>query len=189
MISPERFTDQAREALGRAQERVVRLRHPALDLEHVLAALLSPPEGLVGDALKRLGVDAQAIAQRLDAELARRPRGMAAGGGFITTRAKAVLEAAASEAQHAGDSYIGTDHLLAAALADQAAPSTRLLAEVGLERQSLRLAIGELRGGRTVDSPDAETKSQALEQYGVDLTALARDGQLDPVIGRDEETT
>src|SRR5439155_22198837 len=77
MISPERFTDQAREALGRAQESVARLRHPALDVEHVLLALFSQPEGLVADAVKRLGADARVAAQRLEAELGRRQVGTA----------------------------------------------------------------------------------------------------------------
>ncbi len=189
MVPAERFTDQAREALGRAQASVVRMRHPAFDTEHLLLALLSQPEGLVADALKRLGVDPTQATRRLEAELARRPKGNSGpnAGLYITTRAKAVIEAASDEAQRRGDAFIGTEHLLLAALADSTDPATRLLAACGIEREALTRVFDEIRNGRTVDSPGAETKFQALEKYGVDLTALAKEGKLDPVIGREEE--
>jgi len=190
MISPERFTDQAREALGRAQERVVRLRHPALDTDHLLLALVGQPEGLVAEALKRLDVDAALAATRLETVLNGRPRGnVAQGGPYITTRAKAALDAAAADAQQRGDAFVGTEHLILAALSGEETVGTRILAELGLGREALAATFEHVRGGRKVDSPGAETKFQALEKYGVDLTALAKAGKLDPVIGRDEEIT
>src|SRR5204862_150857 len=138
MISPERFTDQAREALGRAQERVVRLRHPALDTDHLLLALVGQPEGLVAEALKRLGVDAALAATGLETVLSGRPRGNAAPGGpYITTRAKAALDAAAADAQQRGDAFIGTEHLILAALSGEETVGTRILADLGLGREAL----------------------------------------------------
>jgi ATP-dependent Clp protease ATP-binding subunit ClpC len=187
MIPFDKFTEQARNALSRAQELLGRLRHNALDVEHLLLVLLGQGEGLVADALKAADFDRRPALLKLQEELSRRPRAMNSGQLYMTARLKEVLDRAMADAERRGDEFVGTEHLLLAILNDANDPAARILTAGGLETNQLTQAFDEIRGGRTVDEPDAETKFQALEKYGVDLTGLAEADQLDPVIGRDEE--
>jgi ATP-dependent Clp protease ATP-binding subunit ClpC len=188
VIPLERFTEEAREALARVQQLLVRLRHNQLDAEHLLLALLGEPDGLVKAAFQKLdGFQAATLLAWLRAELSRRPVAAQPGPMYITPRAKAVLDAALADAQQRGDQFAGTEHLLLALLADPRDELTQAAERAGLSRAALAQAFAQVRGGRTVDSPTAENSFQALEKYGVDLTALATDGKLDPVIGREEE--
>jgi ATP-dependent Clp protease ATP-binding subunit ClpC len=183
----EKLTEQLREALAAAQQMAGQLRHQALDSEHLALALLAQPRGLVSEAMAQLNVDPQPAIQRLKAELVRRPRAMQPGQGMITARAKAAIDNAVVLAEQQGSQFAGTEHLLMALLSDRSDPLAGLLAESGLDPRALELAFQQVRGGRTVDDATAETSFQALKKFGTDLTDLAREGKLDPVIGRDEE--
>jgi ATP-dependent Clp protease ATP-binding subunit ClpC len=188
LIPLERFTEEAREALARVQQLLLRLRHNQLDAEHLLLALLGEPDGLVKAAFQKLdGFQPTLLLEWLRAELSHRPVAAQTGAIYVTARAKQALDQALADAQQRGDQYAGTEHLLLALLADPRDDLTQAAERAGLNRAVLARAFDEVRGGRTVDSPSAEGSFQALEKYGVDLTALATEGKLDPVIGRDEE--
>ncbi|HEY3058665.1 MAG TPA: AAA family ATPase, partial [Chloroflexota bacterium] len=187
MIPLERFTNEARAALERVQQLLLRLRHNQLDAEHLLLGLLGEPDGLIKAAFEKL--DAFQPAQLLEwlrTELERRPVAPQPGAIFITSRARIVFQQALQNAQNRGDQFAGTEHLLLALLADPRDELTQAAERAGLTYAALEQAFEQVRGGRTVDSA-AEGSFQSLEKYGVDLTALANEGKLDPVIGREEE--
>jgi ATP-dependent Clp protease ATP-binding subunit ClpC len=188
LIPLERFTDEAREALARVQQLLLRLHHNQLDAEHLLLALLGEPDGLIKAAFQKLdGFQPAALLEWLRGELSRRPVAAQSGAIYLTPRANKALEAALVDAQQRGDQFASTEHLLLALLADPRDELTQAAERAGLNRAALARAFDEVRGGRNVDSPTAEGSFQALEKYGVDLTALAADGKLDPVIGREDE--
>jgi ATP-dependent Clp protease ATP-binding subunit ClpC len=188
VIPLERFTDEVREAFARVQQLLMRLRHNQLDAEHLLLALLGEPDGLIRAAFQQLeGFQAAVLLAWLRAELGRRPVAAQQGALYVTPRARKALDAALADAQQRGDQFAGTEHLLLALLADPADELTQAAERAGLSRAALAKAFEEVRGGRSVDSPSAESTFQALEKYGVDLTALANQGKLDPVIGREDE--
>ena len=189
MIPVEKLTEQARQALGRSQDLLLKLRHNALDSEHLLLILLGQRDGLVPLAFKHLGVSPAPILDRLQRDLAARPATLNGSSLYITNRVSAAFQRAQEDADRRGDQYVGTEHLLLATLADPTDPASRMFGSFDLDRARLEAAFDAVRGGRTVDDPSAETRFQALEKYGVDLTELARQGKLDPVIGRDQEIT
>ncbi|MBV9899337.1 MAG: AAA family ATPase [Chloroflexi bacterium] len=184
----EKLTDEAREALARVQQLLLRLRHNQLDAEHLLLALLGEPDGLIKAAFQKLdSFQAAALLEWLRAELGRRPVAAQPGAIYLTPRAKQTLDAALADAERRGDQFVGTEHVLLALISDPLDPLTQAAERAGLTRAALAKAFAEVRAGRGVDSPTAESSFQALEKYGVDLTKLAQDGKLDPVIGREEE--
>jgi ATP-dependent Clp protease ATP-binding subunit ClpC len=188
LIPLERFTDEARAALARVQQLLLRLRHNQLDAEHLLLALLGEPDGLVKAAFQKLnGFEPAQLLEWLRSELSRRPVAAQSGAMYVTPRAKQALDEALADAERRGDQFAGTEHLLLALLANPRDELTLAAERAGLSRAALARAFEEVRGGRPVDSPSAEGSFQALEKYGVDLTALAAEGKLDPVIGREEE--
>jgi len=193
LIPLEKFTEQARRVLANVQQLLARLRHNQLDSEHLLVALLGEPDSLVQAAFQRqTGFAPAKLLEWLRADLARRPTATATSTGapdalYVTPRAHAAIQAALADAERRGDQYAGTEHLLLALLADPRDPLTRAAEQAGLDRATLAKAFEEVRGGRKMDSPTSETAGQALDKYGVDLTALAAEGKLDPVIGRDAE--
>src|SRR3954470_8210369 len=189
MIPVEKLTEQARMALGRSQDLLLKLRHNALDSEHLLLILLGQREGLVPLAFKHLDASPAPALERLQHDLAARPATLNSSSLYITNRVSAAFQRAQEDAERRGDQFVGTEHLLLATLADPADPASRLFESLGLGREKLEAAFDAVRGGRTVDDPAAETRFQALEKYGVDLTALALHGKLDPVIGREQEIT
>ena len=171
MIPLERFTDEAREALARVQQLLLRLRHNQLDAEHLLLGLLGEPDGLVKAAFQKLdGFQPALLLEWLRTELGRRPVATQTGALYITPRAKQALDQALADAQQRGDQFAGTEHLLLALLADPRDELTQAAERAGLNRAVLAQAFEEVRGGRTVDSSSAESSFQALEKYGVDLT-------------------
>jgi ATP-dependent Clp protease ATP-binding subunit ClpC len=189
LIPLEQFTDEAREALARVQQLLLRLRHNQLDAEHLLLGLLGEPDGLVKAAFQKLdGFQPALLLEWLRGELSRRPIAAQQNGAiYVTARAKQALDQALADAQQRGDQFASTEHLLLALIADPRDELTQAAERAGLNRAMLAKAFDEVRGGRTVDSPSAEGSFQALEKYGVDLTALAEAGKLDPVIGREDE--
>jgi ATP-dependent Clp protease ATP-binding subunit ClpB len=162
--------------------------HTQLEPEHLLAALATQQDGVVPAILQRLGVPPATIESEIEPRLAAFARASGAQQPSISNRSARVLDAAQREAERLKDEYISTEHLLLA-LADEnhSGDAGRTLARLGVTRDRIYETLQQIRGGQRVTSPNPETTYQALEQYGRDLTVLARQGKLDPVIGRDEE--
>ncbi len=191
MMRFDRFTERAQEAAQRAAEIIQRYGHNQIDTEHILLALIEQPGGVIPQILEKLNVSAQALTERLDATLRVSPKANIFGGGagqiFITPRVKRIIDLANEEANRLKDEYISTEHIFLAILTERNTPAARILESAGLNRDRVYDAIQDLRGGQRVTDPQAETKYRTLEKYSRDLTQLAREGKLDPVIGRDEE--
>ncbi len=187
----EQFTEKAKEVISLAQDILLEYHHNQLDVEHLLLALLKQKEGLASQILERCKVDPQVVAREVEEALQRFPQIYYQEGGemqiYLTPRAKSVLDNAEEEAQRLKDSYVGVEHLLIAVAREESGASSRILKSHGVDVEKIYQALQEIRGKRRVDDPYAEGKYMALEKYGRDLTQLAREGKLDPVIGRDEE--
>jgi len=181
----DRFTEKAQEAIVAAQQLAERLQSPVLDAEHILSALIEPDDGVPAETLRRLGVDLPAFRQELAGILAKRAR-IQGGSLTLDPRAKRVVERAQEEARRLGDEYTSTEHLLIG-IADVGGEAQKLLERHGAGKEPILGALASVRGGQRVTSPNPEGTYQALEKYGRDLTAEARAGRLDPVIGRDDE--
>jgi ATP-dependent Clp protease ATP-binding subunit ClpB len=185
-----RFTEKLQEAIRSAQSKAVRYGHQQIDVEHLLASLLEQENGLATSILAKAGVQPEGILKRLEAELERMPKVSGPSGGpeqvFVTQRLNRLLTRAEDEAAKLKDEYISVEHVLLAALDDSAAAG-KILKEFGLSRERLMQALREVRGSQRVTSPNPEATYESLEKYGRDLTKLASQGKLDPVIGRDEE--
>ena len=189
-MDSDRLTRKSREALQSAGEHALRAAHSEVDGEHLLLALLEAPEGLLPRLMERLELDTRAPRAALVAALARRPRLGDAGGGQLlpSRRLQQLLLKAEDEAKALGDAYVSVEHIALAFLAEgSSSVAGRALAAAGLEREKLLGALASLRGGRRVESEDPEEGWEALAKYGSDLVALAAEGKLDPVIGRDAE--
>ncbi len=181
----DRFTQKAQEAIIAAQQLAERLESPVLDAEHLLSALVEPDDGVPAETLRRLGVDLPSFRGELAAILARRAK-IRGGSLNLDPRAKRVVDRAQEEARRLGDEYTSTEHLLLGA-AEVGGEGQKLLDKHAAGREAILGALASVRGGQRVTSPNPEATYQALEKYGRDLTAEARAGKLDPVIGRDEE--
>ena len=191
MMRFDRFTERAQEAAQRAAEIIQRYGHNQIDSEHILLALIEQPQGVIPQILEILKVDPNTLAERLDYILRTSPKASIFGGGagqiFITPRVKRIVDVANEEASKLKDEYISTEHLFLAILSERNTPAARLLEGAGITRERVLDAIMQLRGGQRVTDPGAETRYRTLEKYSRDLTQLAREGKLDPVIGRDTE--
>ncbi len=191
MMRFDRFTERAQDAAARAYEILQRYGHNQIDTEHVLLALLEQPEGVIPQLLEKMGADADAIAAKTDEILKKSPKASIYGGGagqiFMTPRVKRVVDVSQEEATKLKDEYISTEHLLLAILSETRTEVARILREEGVTRDKTLDAINTIRGGQRVTDPQAESRYRTLEKYSRDLTKLAHDGKLDPVIGRDEE--
>ncbi|MEJ2747687.1 MAG: AAA family ATPase [Anaerolineae bacterium] len=187
----DRFTERAQDAAARAYEIVQRYRHTQVDTEHLFLALLEQKDGAVPQLLSELNVDVAAMQSRLDEELRASPKVAVYGGGvgqiFYTPRIRTVLELAQGEANRLKDEFISTEHIFLAILSERNTASARILQEFGVTRERVLNGIEELRGGKKVTDRQAESRYRTLEKYSRDLTKLAREGKLDPVIGRDDE--
>ncbi len=191
MMRFDRFTERAQEAAQRAAEIIQRYGHNQIDTEHILLALIEQPGGVIPQILEKLSVSPDALVERLDATLRASPKANIFGGGagqiFITPRVKRIIDLANEEANRLKDEYISTEHIFLAILTERNTPAARILESAGLTRDRVYDAIQDLRGGQRVTDPQAETRYRTLEKYSRDLTQLAREGKLDPVIGRDNE--
>lgn len=188
VLRPDEFTDAARETLHESQQIVQRYRHIQWDSEYVLMALLERQDGVVADALREIGADAQGMRRRLHDALDRLPKtdGKAAQI-YQTPRVSRLLYAAKAESERLQDAYISAEHLLIALTQDAQDPAARFLAEFGVTQEAVYQALQKARGAHRVDDPRAESRYRSLERYSVDLTQLAKDGKLDPIVGRDDE--
>ncbi|RME89747.1 MAG: AAA family ATPase, partial [Anaerolineae bacterium] len=191
MMRFDRFTERAQEAAQRAAEIIQRYGHNQIDTEHILLALIEQPGGVIPQILEKLNISPQALIERLDATLRASPKASIFGGGagqiFITPRVKRIIDLANGEANRLKDEYISTEHIFLAILSERNTPAARILESAGITRDRVYDAIQEIRGGQRVTDRQAESRYRTLEKYSRDLTQLAREGKLDPVIGRDTE--
>jgi ATP-dependent Clp protease ATP-binding subunit ClpC len=191
MMRFDRFTERAQEAAQRAAEIIQRYGHNQIDTEHILLALIEQPGGVIPQILEKLNVSPDVLVERIDTTLRASPKANIFGGGagqiFITPRVKRIVDQANEEANRLKDEYISTEHIFLAILTERNTPAARILEAAGLTRDRVYDAIQDLRGGQRVTDPQAESRYRTLEKYSRDLTQLAREGKLDPVIGRDTE--
>ena len=187
-LKPEQFTEQAQEVLHNSEEMVRRYKHSQWDVEHVLTALLDMEKGTPEDILSELGIEADAVKARLHHMLEAAPKVTNQNNQIYSPpRAAQLLENAKSEADRLKDEYIGAEHLFIAATMETQGDSAEILKEFGIDQEKVYQALMTVRGGHRVDDPRAESHYRSLEKYTIDLTKLAREGKLDPVVGRDDE--
>jgi ATP-dependent Clp protease ATP-binding subunit ClpC len=187
-LKPERFTEQAQEVLAASQELVRRYRHNQWDVEHVLLALLEQEKGITRDIFQMLGVGTDVVKRRVAATLEGFPQvTYQAGQIYATPRITALLENASREADRLKDEFVSTEHLLIAIAGETRGEAATILAESGINQEKMYQALQKIRGSHRVTDRQAESKYRSLEKYGHDLTELARQGKLDPVIGRENE--
>ena len=184
----EKFTEQANEALQASQQLVTQYKHSQWDIEHVLLALLMQRQGLVGDILKEMEVDSEVVRNQVDAALGKTAKvEYQSGQIFATPRIAEMMNRADEEAKRMKDDFISTEHLLIAIADDDKGEAGKILNTAGVNKEKIYAALQKVRGGHRVTDTHAESKYRSLEKYGRDLTELAREDKLDPVIGREEE--
>ena len=190
MIDLNRFTTQAQDAFADAQTILKRFEQNQLDDEQLLLAMLEAEKSVVNQIFSNLNVDVRTVRGDLEAALAKRTRATVSslenGQVFITPRLKKLMDEAALEADRLKDQYISTEHLLLA-MVETGGEVSDLLRRQNITKNNIYAILKTIRGGKSVDSPNAEDNYQALQKYGRDLTEVARSGKLDPVIGRQEE--
>jgi ATP-dependent Clp protease ATP-binding subunit ClpB len=187
-MDASKFTTRSQEAINTAIQTAASGGHPQVEAVHLLAALLAQPDGIARSLFEAAGVQSAAVVAGIEAELRKLPAasGTTVGAPSYSRAALQILGTANDLAGEMNDDYVSTEHLLIAA-ATVDSPAGRVLREAGATAEALRGALTSVRGSRRVTSQDPESTYQALEKYAVDLTAAAREGKLDPVIGRDAE--
>jgi len=189
-MATNKFTEKLQEALSSAQNAALTAHNQAVDVEHLAAALLGENDGLAASILNLTGIDRAAVLRKLESEL--KKISQVTGGGsdsaqvYATQRLGRVLARAEQEAGKLKDEYVSVEHVLIAML-DEPGAASKILREAGLTHDKLMSVLKQVRGNQRVTSANPEATYQALERYGRDLTKLAAQGKLDPVIGRDEE--
>jgi len=185
----EKYTERSRGFIQSAQSLAVREGHQQFSPLHILKVLLDDSEGLAGGLIDRAGGNSRAILKATEDALAKLPKvsGSGAGQVYLAPETARALDAAEQAAEKAGDNFVTVERLLLALAVDRQSEAGQILAKGGVTAQNLNAAINALRKGRTADSATAENAYDALKKYSRDLTQAARDGKLDPVIGRDEE--
>jgi len=185
----DKLTIKSQEALAESQRIAHEFSHQAVDCEHLLLALMRQGESLVPELLEKIGLPVAKLQPEVEKELTRRHKvtGTSSSDVFSSQELKKALDAAQSEANKLKDDYISTEHLLLGILDAGGSALKQILKAQGLKRDTVLKALVDLRGNQRVTDQAPEGKFQALEKYGRDLTALARQGKIDPVIGRDEE--
>jgi ATP-dependent Clp protease ATP-binding subunit ClpB len=185
----EKYTDRSRGFVQSAQSLAQREGHQQFAPEHLLKVLLDDPEGLAAGLIDRAGGNSRAALAAVEAALDKRPKISGGGAGqiYLDPALARVFDAAEKAGEKAGDSYVTAERLLLALALDKSSEAGKILKNAGVTAQTLNAAIEALRKGRTADSASAENAYDALKKYARDLTQAARDGKLDPVIGRDEE--
>ncbi len=188
VMKQDDFTEQAQEIIGQSQEIVRRYKHSQWDVEHMLMALLEQKEGVPAEILRKLGISVPELHARLDELLEQGPKvAYESSQLYVAPRAARALERAKEEADRLNDEFIGTEHLLVAIVQEDKGDAPKVLNEFGVDLEKVYQALQAVRGAHRVTDPRAESHYQSLERYSVDLTALAREDKLDPVIGRDAE--
>ena len=187
-LRSEDFTEQAQLILQDSQELVRNFRHSQWDVEHVLLSMLNQEEGVPARILADLGISVPAVKSRLEQLLETSPKLANQGGQIYTTpRIQRLLDTAQEESRRLKDEFISVEHLFIAAIREPQGDSARLVQEFGIDQEKVYQALTTIRGAHRVDDRRAESRYSSLEKYSIDLTKLAIDGKLDPVIGRDTE--
>ena len=188
-MQQDRFTIKSQEAVQEAQRIAHGYSHQEVDGEHLLLALIGQADSLIPDLLEKIGVPAAKLKPDLESELGRRHKvqGTSSADLFLSPQLKKALDAAQTEAGKLKDDFISTEHLLLGLLDEGGSSLKKIFQAHGLKRDVVLRALADLRGNQRVTDASPEDKFQALEKYGRDLTALARQGKIDPVIGRDDE--
>ena len=185
----DKFTLKVQEALQEAQALASTYRHQALEVEHLLAALLIQPEGITGEMLKKMGVAPQNIEDEIKKSLGKLPKveGSGTGQAYITPRLNKVFDNALVEAARLKDEYVSAEHILLAIVEEKEGAAGKILRGKGITKDTIFKALIEIRGSQRITDPNPEEKYQALKRYARDFNELARKGSFDPVIGRDDE--
>ena len=187
MASKQQYTEKAREAIVEGQKITEQRKLAQFEPEVLLYTLVTQADGIVPQILQRLSVDPGTIASEADTLIDRAPRLQFSSDAIVSTGLRRALETAETEANQFGDEYISAEHLLLGIISVERSPAEALLRRYQVDRDRVLGALSEIRGNQRVTDPNPEGTYQALEKYGRDLTELAREGKLDPVIGRDEE--
>ena len=194
MMRFDRFTEKAQEAAMRAYEILQHYKHTQVDTEHMFLALAQQEDGTIPQILQAVEATVDVIVRKLETVLESAPKASNNPYGsaqtaqvFITPRLKRVMDVAQEEAGKMKDEYVGTEHIFLAIASERNTPSANILREAGVNKERILDAIRDLRKGQRITEPNAESKYRVLEKYGRDLTVAAREGKLDPVIGRDTE--
>ncbi|MGB8959287.1 MAG: ATP-dependent chaperone ClpB [Candidatus Aminicenantales bacterium] len=183
----DQFTVMSQEAIQKAQGLAEERGHQEIRPEHLLASFLAQDENIVNAILAKIGAPAARIRADVEAALARLPKVSGAGESTLSTALRQIIDAARKEADELKDEYVSTEHLFLAMLKDRANEASRILRANGVDEDAVLKALAAVRGSQRVTDPEPEGKYQVLEKYTRDLTALARQGKLDPVIGREDE--
>src|SRR5579884_251124 len=185
-----RFTEKLQDAVREAQTIAVRHGNQQIDVEHLLLALLDQQGGLAPSILNKADVRLDTLRSRVQQEIDKLPKVSGPSGGpgqvYVTSRLQTLFTKAEDEAKRLKDEYVSVEHILLA-IADDNGPAGKLFKEFGLSRDRLMKALQDVRGNQRITNQNPEATYEALEKYGRDLTQLAAQGKLDPVIGRDEE--
>ncbi|HLT19124.1 MAG TPA: ATP-dependent chaperone ClpB [Thermomicrobiales bacterium] len=186
-MNPNLLTERAQEAIASAQREAERRQHATLDVDHLIYALVSQDSGIVPRALELMGRDPREVIASLETHLEGLARLQYSAQATLSGHFRNALQQAEEEKAAFGDDYISTEHLFLGALSQERNGAVRLLLGQGIDRDGFMAALTKVRGSHRVTTQTPESSYEALEKYGQDLTALAREGKLDPVIGRDEE--
>src|SRR5438874_2244379 len=183
---PDRLTEKTQEAIQQAQTLAQEAQHQEITPEHLLLALLQQPDGTVPPIVQQVGVDPTRVASDVKARLDKLPKVYGAET-YLGSRLRRLLDAASTEMERLKDEYLSTEHLLLAIVDEANSEGARILQRAGITREKILEALTKVRGSSRVTDATPESKFQALEKYTRDLAALAREGKLDPVIGREQE--
>ncbi|MDY6912594.1 MAG: Clp protease N-terminal domain-containing protein, partial [Chloroflexota bacterium] len=187
-MTPDKFTDQAREVMDASQQIVRQYKHSQWDVEHILLALLNQPQGLTDEILRQLGVDPDLVRQKVIAALEQSPKmAYESPQVYATPRIMQLLQNAKTEAERLTDEFISTEHLLIAIMQEREGQAAQILRSFGIDQEKLYGVLQDIRGGQRITDSRPESKYKALEKYSRNLTMLASEGKLDPVIGREED--
>src|SRR5713226_7365721 len=186
-MKPEQFTEKALEAISEANALAKQSNHSQIDVEHLLSVLLAQEGGVVPQIIQKVGSDVKSAQHMLNADLERLPRVFGGSNPHLSPRMERLLEQARQEMQNFKDDFISVEHLLLAMFDIGDGAAQRVLKSAGLSRNAVLKALTSIRGAQRVTDQNPEGRYQALEKYGRNLTLLAAQEKLDPVIGRDEE--
>jgi ATP-dependent Clp protease ATP-binding subunit ClpB len=185
----DKFTLKAQEIIQNSQQLAERLGHQQIEPEHFMRTILEQKDGAIPSILGKIGANQDQLIREFESALERLPKVSGTGYGqvYISPRAKAVLDQAFEEAQQMKDDYVSLEHILLAVSEEKEGEAARILAALGIARDTILNALVDIRGGQRITDQNPEDKYQALERFSRDLTDIASKGDLDPVIGRDDE--
>jgi ATP-dependent Clp protease ATP-binding subunit ClpB len=189
IMTLDKFTIKAQESISEANQIAIENDQQQIEPEHILKALLSDSEGVVSAVVKKYGVPVEQLQFKLDEAIKKLPKvyGGAAGQVYLSQRSNQILNIAWKEAKALKDEFVSAEHLLIAISSEKTGKAAEILHSFGLNKEMILKALQDIRGNQRVTDQNPEAKYQALQRYGRDLNELARQGKLDPVIGRDEE--